>query len=366
MRILLTALSILISATGFCQLTTTPSGGNKKAVVGERIGLTDVTIHYDRPAVKGREGKIWGQLVPVGFTDLGFGSAKSAPWRAGANENTTVTFSTDVKVENNDLPAGTYGLFMAYDPDQTTVIFSKNYTSWGSFYYDDKEDALRVKVKPVKNNESSEWLKYEFVNETDSSATVQLVWEKLAIPVRIQTDVTNNQLASFRKELRTDKGFNWLGWNQAAQWCAQHKVNLQEALLWSDSATSPIFGGNTQFQTFATKAQILSLLNRDDEALELIKNNMQFASMQDVHFYARQLIAANKKQNAFDLFKANYAKYPKQFTTLMGMARGYSAMGDYKTALKYALQAQPLAPDSQNKQGVETAIGVLREGKDMN
>jgi tetratricopeptide (TPR) repeat protein len=366
MRTALIAICIFISSISYAQLTTTPSGGNKKAVVGERIGLTDVTIHYDRPGVKGREGKIWGELVPVGFTNLGFGSAKSSPWRAGANENTTVTFSTDVKVENNDLPAGTYGLFMAYDPNETTIIFSKNSTSWGSYYYDDKEDALRIKVKPVKADQLNEWLKYEFTNQTDSSATVQLVWEKLSIPFRIQTDVTKNQIASFRKELRSDKGFNWLAWNQAAQWCAQHKANLQEALLWADSATSQTFGGSTQFAPYATKAQILSLLGRDDEAMTLIKNSMQYASIQDIHYYARQLVSAKKTKEAFDLFKANYAKYPKQFTTLMGMARGYSAVGDYKSALKYAEQAQPLAPDSVNKQGVETAISKLREGKDMN
>src|SRR5215475_3311045 len=81
-------------------LTTLPSGNNKKAAVSERIGLTDVTIHYDRPGVKGREGKIWGQLIPVGYTDQGFGSSKAAPWRAGANENTTMEFSTDVKIES--------------------------------------------------------------------------------------------------------------------------------------------------------------------------------------------------------------------------------------------------------------------------
>jgi tetratricopeptide (TPR) repeat protein len=366
MRTVLSALCILISSISFAQLTTTASGGNKKAIVGERIGLTDVTIHYDRPGVRAREGKIWGTLVPVGFTDLGFGSATTSPWRAGANENTTITFSTDVKVENNDLPAGTYGLFMAYDPNETTVIFSKNSSSWGSYYYSDKEDALRIKVKPVKTEQSIEWLKYEFTNQTDSTATVQLAWEKLSIPFTIQTDVTANQIASFRRELRSDKGFNWLGWNQAAQWCAQHKVNLDEALLWADSATSPTFGGNTQFVTYVTKAQVLSQLGRGDEASQLIKDNMQYASMQDIHYYARQLIAEKKTKEALEFFKANYAKYPKQFTTMMGMARGYSAIGDYKTALKFAQQAQPLAPDSVNKQGIETAIGKLREGKDMN
>src|SRR6185503_13306650 len=139
----------LITLFASAQLTVPPDGGNKKAVVGERIGITDVTIHYDRPGVKGRDGKIWGQLVQTGYNDLGFGNTKTAPWRAGANENTTIEFSTDVKIEGQTLPAGKYAFFIAYDPNESTLIFSKNSTSWGSFFYDEKEDALRVKVKPV-------------------------------------------------------------------------------------------------------------------------------------------------------------------------------------------------------------------------
>ena len=100
----------------------------------ERIGITDVTIHYDRPGVKGREGKIWGSLVPFGFNDLGFGISKAAPWRAGANESTTITFSTDVEVEGKPVPAGTYGLFIAVRKDESTLILSKNSTAWGSFF----------------------------------------------------------------------------------------------------------------------------------------------------------------------------------------------------------------------------------------
>src|SRR5438046_3205288 len=101
-------IGLLLTTTvsmAFSQITLTqlPSGGNKKAFVGERIGLTDVTIHYDRPGVKGREGKIWGQLVPVGFIDQGFGNSTGSPWRAGANENTTIEFSNDVKIEGQPL-----------------------------------------------------------------------------------------------------------------------------------------------------------------------------------------------------------------------------------------------------------------------
>jgi tetratricopeptide (TPR) repeat protein len=355
-----------LAFSSFSQLTTMPSGGNKKAVAGERIGLTDVTIHFDRPGVKGREGKIWGTLVPVGFTNLGFGSAKASPWRAGANENTTISFSTDVKVEGIDLPAGTYGLFIAYDQNESTIIFSKNSTSWGSYYYNEAEDALRVKVKPAHLDKSNEWLKYEFVNQTENAATVQLVWEKLAIPFKIETDVINNQLASFRKELRTDKGFNWATWNQAAQWCAEHNVNLEQALQWVDSATSPIFGGNIQFQPYATKAQVLTLLGRNDEATAIMKTALNLGSMQDIHQYGRQLLTAKRNSEALEVFKMNASRNPKQFTTLMGLARGYSGNGDYKTALKYAQQAQPLAPDPLNKSNVETIISKLKEGKDIN
>lgn len=173
---LLSLLAVACTAVSFAQipLTVAPSSGNKKAGVSERIGLTDLTIHYDRPAVKGREGKIWGQLVPVGFTDPVFGSSKSAPWRAGANENTTFEFSTDVKIEGQLLPAGRYGFFIAYDPNECTIIFSKNSTSWGHFYYNDKEDVLRVKVKPQPLEKNVEWLKYEFMNETENTAIVLL------------------------------------------------------------------------------------------------------------------------------------------------------------------------------------------------
>ena len=357
----------LISTIVFSQfLTTTPSGGNKKASVSERVGLTDVTIHYDRPGVKGREGKIWGQLIPVGFTDPGFGSSKSSPWRAGANENTTIEFSNDVTIEGQPLPAGRYGFFIAYDPNECTLIFSKNSTSWGHFFYDANEDALRVKVKSVALDKSVEWLKYEFINQTADAATVALQWEKLMIPFRIQTNLIKDQLASFHRELRTDKGFTWESWNQAAQWCLTNNTNLEEASLWADSATSTIFGGDRNFGAWSTKAGILEKLGKNDEAAAVMKKALPLASMAEIHQYGRSLIAQKKNKEALDVFKMNYDKNPGQFTTLVGLARGYSANGDYTTALKYAQQALPMAPNQQNKSAIETAIQKLKEGKDIN
>jgi tetratricopeptide (TPR) repeat protein len=364
----LLTVGLLIVYYSFSQipLTVSPSGGNKKASVSERIGLTDVNIHYDRPGVKDRDGKIWGQLVPVGFTDPGFGSSKSAPWRAGANENTVIEFTTDVKIEGQALPAGKYGFFIAYDPAECTLIFSKNSTSWGHFYYDDKEDALRVKVKPVALDQKVEWLKYEFMNETDNSATVALEWEKLMIPFKVEVDYVNEQLASFRRELRTDRGFIWEGWHQAATWCLQNNTNLEQALLWSDSATSTTFGGDRSFTAWSTKAGILDKLGRSAEAADIMKKTLSFASMNEIHQYGRQLLAQKKSKEALEIFKTNFQKNPNQFTTIMGLVRGYSANADYKSALKYANMALPLAPNQQNKTNVETMVGKLKEGKDVN
>ena len=122
---------LIFAGFASAQLTALPDAGNKRATVSEGIGITEVTIHYNRPHVRGREGHIWGELIPPGYVDQGFGTSKAAPWRAGANENTWIEFSTDVMIEGQPLPAGKYGFFVAYDPNECTLIFSKNSTSWG-------------------------------------------------------------------------------------------------------------------------------------------------------------------------------------------------------------------------------------------
>jgi len=366
-KILLLA-GVLLSLTGFTQrhLITSPSGGNKKAGVTERIGITDVTIHYDRPTVKGREGKIWGGTVQGGFFDQQFGTSKAAPWRAGANESTTIEFSTDVKVEGQDLAAGKYGFFIAYGPDECTLIFSRNTTAWGSFYYNDKEDVLRVKVKPVALDRSVEWLKYEFTNETENAATVNLMWEKLDIPFRVEVDLNKTQVASFRRELQTDIGFFWLAWQTAAQWCVDHNTNLEEALLWADTSTNPNILGQRNFQSLSTKAQVLAKLGRDKEAEDVMKDALPMATMAEVHAYGRQLLAQKKGKQALDVFRMNYDKHPTEFTTIMGMARGYSAVGDYKNSLEFLQKAQPLSPNAVNTQNITRMMDLLKQGKDIN
>jgi len=149
---------------------------SQKALVSQTIGLTDITIVYQRPAVKQR--KIWGGLVP-------FNNGKPFPWRGGANENTTISFSTDVEVEGKPLTAGTYGLHFIPAADTWIIIFSKNSTSWGSFSYNEAEDALRITVTPKKEDEVEEYLTFEFENPQPNSVSVELVWEKLSVPFTV-------------------------------------------------------------------------------------------------------------------------------------------------------------------------------------
>lgn len=370
MRKLITSglLILFFFNSSFSQLTVPADGGNKKAMVGEKIGITDVTIHYDRPAVKGREGKIWGQLVHVGYSDLGFGTSKSAPWRAGANENTTIEFSTDVMVEGQPLAAGKYGFFIAYDPAECTLIFSRNHSSWGSYFYKPAEDALRVKVKPVTTDRSVERLKYEFTDQTDNAAKISLAWEKLSIPFKVETDLDKLQFESFRKELRGERSFSpgWQSYHQAARYASDRNKNLEEGLAWAEQALNDPFVGETNFQTLSAKAELLAKLGRMKEADSLMKKALPLGTMQQVHQYGRLLMSQKKNKEALDVFTLNYQKNPGKFMTLMGMTRGASATGDYKNALKYANMALPMAPDAPNKTLVEGMIEKLKAGKDAN
>ena len=209
-------------------------------------------------------------------------------------------------------------------------------------------------------------MKYDFSKETENSAIITLSWEKLSFPFKVEVDYVNSQLESFRRELQGDKGFSWEAWDQAAQWCLQNNVNLDQALTWTDTSTGRIFGGSNSFQSWSTRAQIMEKLGRGAEASEIMKKSLGFASMQEIHQYGRQLLQQKKYKEALEVFKMNFSKNPKEFTTMMGMARGLSATGDYKNALKYAQQALPLAPNPQNKTSVETMIGKLKEGKDGN
>jgi hypothetical protein len=359
---------VLLASIGFIQAQSLkfPAGGSNRAAVSEQIGVTQVKIEYGRPGVKGREGKIWGQLVAYGFSDLGFGHRKPSPWRAGANENTTIEFSTDVKIEGKDLAAGKYGLHLAVNEKESTWIFSKNYTSWGSFFYEESEDALRVTIKNQPQEQSVEWLKYEFTEPANNTGVVALLWEKMKFAFKIEVDVHKTVLDGFRKELRTSTGFTWLNWNQAANYCLTNDVNLEEGMVWAEQAVSAPFIGEANFQTLSTKAQFLTKMGKAAEADAIMKTAMEKGNQNQIHQYGRQLLIQKKAQAALDVFKFNATKHKNAWPTNVGLMRGYSAVGDYKTALKFGKLAYAEAPDKINKDNLEKMVKLLESGKDCN
>ncbi len=147
-----------------------------KALVEQTIGFTEVTIEYGRPGVKGRT--IWGGLV-----------AYNAVWRAGANEATKITFSTDVKIDGKKLRAGSYSFFAIPGQKTWTLIFNKVANQWGAFEYNDVEDALRIEVTPMQNDCWQEWLAYTINKTSDKKAVIMLEWEKLKVPFNVEVEI---------------------------------------------------------------------------------------------------------------------------------------------------------------------------------
>jgi tetratricopeptide (TPR) repeat protein len=369
-KYLLLVAIVLFTVASFAQVpynSAAPNGYTKKAMVSEQVGLTTVSIIYHRPAVNGREGKIWGGVVHNGFIDQGFGSRKPTPWRAGANENTIIEFDHDVKIEGQNLPQGKYGFFIAYHPSESIVIFSKRSDAWGSFFYDEKDDILRVKVKPQPLENSIENLEYRFSNETPNSAIISLSWEKLSIPFKVEVDYLKQQFEAFMAESQNPQGFTPQGLNVAATWCLQNNYQLEQALKWASLATAPNFPGDpTSFPALSTKALLLDKLGKTEEATVTIKSSLAFGNIGQLQQFGRQLISAKKPGLALDVFQFNYNKNPGQFITLTGMARGLSANGEYAKALEFADKALPLAPNDANKLAVQTMIDKLKTGKDIN
>lgn len=368
---LLTALVVWSNAQG---LTTPPSGDNQKSKVIQFIGPVEVSISYSSPDVHGpdgedRTGKIWGGVAHYGFIDQNFGTSKAAPWRAGANENTVFTVSHDVKIEGKELKAGTYGLFLAVSKEGPyTWIFSKNSSSWGSYFYNPKEDALRVDVTPM-DAPYKEWLTYGFEDRLPSSVNAYLRWEKKRIPFKIEVPNINEiYVSKMRDELRSMTGFKQENWITAAQFCVENKINLEEALTWVDMSVSNPFIGVENFTTRQTRSMILQALGREAEAnaeMEKVIKDPN-ASVQDIHQYGRSLLAAGKKEKAMEIFKYNAQKHPNdKFTPNIGLARGYTAMGDKKNAIKHWELAIKNLPEDQkaNLAFYEGEIKKLKEGK---
>lgn len=371
------ALLILVACTGALsaqRLTGPPPGANQRSVVTQYLGMASVTIDYNAPDVTSpagddRTGKIWGQLVPWGIAPNpfypGFGTAEEMPWRVGANENTTITFSHDVEIEGEPLAAGTYALFMAPGEDEWTIIFNRNNSAWGSFFYEPSLDALKVQVEPKKTDFFREWLTFEFDDRQLDTTLAVLHWEYLRVPFRVSVpNLSELYHQTMTQELTGAVGFNFQNWVRASQWASQQDAYHEDAVRWADAAIA----ANASFQTIANKAQILFRVERGEEAMEALDQAIDHPTATPilVHSAARGLQQQGQMDAANQIFRKNYAKNPGQWPVDFGMARVYSQEGDFTKALEHARVALERAPAGPQMQNLEAQIVRLEKGENIN
>jgi tetratricopeptide (TPR) repeat protein len=313
-----------------------------KARVEQTVGLTDLSVTYARPAVKGR--KVWGDLVPFGQV-----------WRAGANENTVVSFSTPVTVEGKPLAAGRYGLHLIpVEAGAWTVIFSNNSGNWGSFSYDAREDALRVPVTPEVAT-SEERLHYTIDDVTDAAAVINLRWEKLRIPIRVGVDTNAVTVASLRQQLYGLPQFFPKGWNDAAAWLVQHDASLDVAAEWVERSLKL----QPTFTAHMLKARLLE--KKGDAAGAKAQRDLAMTKGNEVEVnqYGYTLLLGGKVQESVEVFKRNAKDHPESWNVHDSLGEALEKAGEKGAAKASYRQALKLVKDEVQKARLEKTVAGL-------
>lgn len=341
-----------ISTISRAQLSVPQS--SPKAKIVQTIGLTDVTINYSRPNVvlddQDRSGEIWGNLVPWETTPNQM-TGRSYPWRAGANENTVFTFSSDVSIEGEPLTAGSYSFhIIPHENGEATLIFNRDDHQWGSFNYDDSLDALRVKITTAEGPPTN-LLTYHFTEVSTDAAVCELAWEKKRFPFSIEVNTHEVALDQMRKELGQSTGFMWQNLNTAANYCLDNEVDLEQGLAWVDRGIL-YFGGN--FPLYNTKADILDKMGKEEEAEVLREKALAVGAVRDIFGYGNTLVNSGELEAGFEIMKKNYDKFYAlgyeddldECMVNLGMAMAYAGKKDLKMALKYGNIGVEKAPPS--------------------
>src|SRR5215831_17979933 len=352
---LLVVLAGVLSLAGVCHAQTATGEtlmlnlprASQHALVSQRIGITDITINYHRPLANGRQ--VWGKLVPYGQV-----------WRAGANENTTITFTDPVTIEGQALDKGTYGLHMIPGETEWTIIFSKTSTAWGSFTYKEDDDALRVKVKP-QTAEMHDALAYDFDDVKADSAVVTMRWEKVAVPFKVHVNVNDIVTASIHQQLHGMNQYYWEGPDNAAQYFLVNKINLDEALKYEDLSIQ----NEERYDNLMNKSKILEALGHQQDADTFRTQALDKANPLQLYVYGRQLQGDKKQDEAMAIYRSNAQKFPDSWTSHLGLARVYSAQGDFDSAVKEGKLSLVGAPDA-NKSALEGLVKRLENKEDIN
>ncbi|MEJ7586852.1 MAG: DUF2911 domain-containing protein [Ferruginibacter sp.] len=348
-------LFVSFSFAGGSQGITLPRVPSPAAMVSQTIGISTITVNYSRPSVKSR--KVWGGLVPYGWNKQGFGTGNEAPWRAGANENTTISISHDANVAGKPVPAGVYGLFFVVNKDNSgEVILSKDSRSWGSYFYDSKQDILRSGIS-IREGPHTEMLSYDFSNITKNSADLVLKWEKKQLLVKILFDVDKIVLANAAEELKGPTGFNWQGFSSAANYALQNKINLDQALTWINNAVAQ----NNGFPTLIIKSGILKELNKSEEAEKVMNEAIAVGTETELNAYGYQLMNDGEQEKAIQLLTINTKRFPKSANTWDSLGEAYFIMGDKKNAAIFFKKALGLNPSDNVKINSEKYLRQMGE-----
>jgi hypothetical protein len=313
------------------------------ASAAQTIGLTDITVSYHRPGINSR--KVWGALVPY-----------DQVWRAGANQNTTVSFSSPVTVNGTKLAAGTYGLHMIPATGPWTVIFSNQAGAWGSFTYDQKEDAARVTVTP-EVADFQERLGYSFDNPTPDSVVLAMRWEKLRVPLDIKLDLARTVLDNYKAQLRGLPRFGWLAWSQAANWAAQNDIDLDDATAWADRSIAM----NRNFTNVTTKALVVRKKGNETEAARLREEAFSLATEGELNAYGYQLASQQKPDEAIAIFERNVKVHPLSWNVYDSLAEAYAGKGEKSKAIENYSKALNLAKDETQKKRIAATIEQLNK-----
>lgn len=319
------------------------------AVAVQTIGLTEVSVDYSRPGLKGRDVLNDPNVVPFDNPAL--------PWRAGANENTVVSFDRDVTIGGTPLAAGSYGLHIyprAAAP--WTVMFSHNTGAWGSYTYDVNEDAARVDVTPTEGPKT-EWLTYSFEDLDTDSATLMLAWDTLRLPIKIDVDTTTHMVDYLHNDYTRGYGF-WIAaqLNQAAAWCDANDVNLEEALTWATRGAN----GAPSFNALTVKASIEEKLGQAEAATATRLAAEPLATEVQRNALGYQLMGAGNLDRAIAVFKENLEKFPNSWNAHDSLAEALANKGETELAIELYSKALELAPDDTNRQRIGQVLAGLR------
>jgi tetratricopeptide (TPR) repeat protein len=328
------------------------------ATVSQTVGISSVSVKYSRPSVKGRE--IWGSLVPYGWNVQGFGLGNSAPWRAGANENTVLHLSEAATIEGHQVPAGDYGLFFVINKDNTgEVILSKQYRSWRSFFYDPKYDEMRANIT-VKAAPFTELLTYDFQNVTRNSAELDLNWEKMQFPVKIEFDVDKIVMDNAAEELTSTAGFSWQGYANAANYALTNKLtgDYDQALKWADQAIAI----NSNFTDLTVKSDLLEQMGKTAEAEQIRKDAVNIGTEVELNNYGYQLLNDKQQDKAIEVLTLNTQRHPTSANCFDSLGEAYALKGDKKNAIinfKKSLALNPPAATKANSEKYLKQLGAM-------